>query len=756
MFTNKKWMILIALVTMAAMILPACAPPTPEVVIKEVPVEKRVVETVVVVKEVPVEKEVVKEVEKIVKETVEVEKTVVVEVEKIVEVEKVVEVEKLVEVVGAIPYSEGVPMAGSAGAAKRFSVDEVLVYKALPEYHQAPWLDALVADGTIPPVKDRLPKEPQVMLESAMSTGTGQYGGLWRDFSACPTEGWNLGAGQTQGWFGINIIYEEALLITGPLFRSEKVEPWPNLAKSFEWSGDGLELTMHLIEGAKWSDGAPFSADDVMFTWEHLILDANVRASSSRTAWQIGGEDIDLEKVDDYTIKFTFPVPSPVQFMFVMDEYDFAIWPKHIWEPLHPEFSDNDYLTFEKAWPPDRLPPVTMGPWVAVEYKTDELMVLRRNPYYWKVDEAGNQLPYLDEVLFEKGSQGIGRTLSTMAGTGDHSNLENPDVFIETLKRAQESDAHFYVEWGPELLAFSLHMNQSTTLGVQDERDAELRKLFRSVTFRRAVSQAIDRDGVAQAIVRGPFLRGWPGGLYPGAAEYDRASVVYYPYSPDTSRKLLAELGFEDTDGNGVLNWTEGPLAGQDLVIALTANEDQQASVVTAEALVPLMADVGIQVNFRPVKPTVADDAEISGEYDWNVNRGGQEYAVPFTYAASLAPLKKEMPSWHREGEEPRDLQPFEEELVRIVEEFRLESDSDKRAELMFEYNRIFTENVYDVGIVLGSYGLALAERFNNIPIGSPTFLYQWTWANVNPEQVWVDPAEQIDQIRPNEVPLYE
>jgi peptide/nickel transport system substrate-binding protein len=689
----------------------------------------------------------------VVKETVE----VVEEVEVEVPVEKEVEVEKIVEIVGAIPYPEGVPMAGATGEATRYPLDEILVYKALPEYNQPDWMDALVANGTLPPIEERLPDEPQVMLASGMSTGIGQYGDVWRDFSACPTEGWNLGAGQTQGWFGINIIYEEALLVTGPLFRSEKVEPWPNLAKSFEWSDDGLELTMHLIEGAKWSDGAPFSADDVMFTWEHLILDPGVSSSStSRTTWQIGGEDVNLEKVDDYTIKWTFPVPFPLQLLFTMDEYDFAIWPQHVWGPLHPAFNaDTDYEAFEKAWPPDKLPPVTMGPWVAVEYKTDELMVLRRNPYYWKVDEEGNQLPYLDEVVFEKGSTGVGRTLSTLAGTGDHANLENPSTFIETLKRQAEPDAHFYVEWGPELLAFSLHINQSATLGVEDERDAELRKLFRNATFRRAVSQAIDRDGIAQAVVRGPFLRAFPGGLFPGAAEYDRESVVYYPYSPDTSRKLLVELGFEDTDGNGVLNWTEGPLAGEDLVVALMANEDQAASVNVAEALVPLLADVGIQVNFRPVKPTAATDNVEAGTWEFHVDRGGQQYAVPFTRADEIAPITKENPSWHREGEEPRQLQPFEEELVRIVEEFRLEPDAEKRDELMYEYNHIFTENVYDVGVIIGSYGLALAERFKNIPVGSPTFLYQWTWANVSPEQVWVDPAEQLDQIRPNEVPLY-
>ncbi len=708
-------------------LLAACGPtPTPEVV------EKVVKETVVVEKEV--EKVVTKEVEKV--------------------VTKEVEVEKLVEVIGAILYPEGVPL-GTGPEAKRFKLEEVLTYKALPGYHQAPWLDALVADGTLPPVEERLPKEPQVMLASGMSTGIGTYGDVWRDFSACPTEGWNLGAGQTQGWFGINIIYEEALLVAGPLFRAEKVEPWPNLAKSWEWSDDGYELTMHLIEGASWSDGEPFTADDVMFTWEYFILDPNVNSTTSRTSWQIGGKDINLEKVDDYTIKWTFPAPFPVQKLFDMTEYNFSVWPEHIWKPLHPAFSDSDYIAFEKAWPPDKLPNVGMGPWIAVEYKTDELMVLRRNPYYWKVDEEGNQLPYLDEVVFEKGSSGVGRTLNTLAGTGDHSNLENPSTFNETLKRAAEPDAHFFVTWGPEMLAFSLHINQSDSLGVKDERDAELRKLFRNLTFRRAVSQAIDRDGIAQAIIRGPFLRAWPGGLYPGAAEYDRASVVYYPYSPDTSRKLLAELGFEDTDGNGILNWTEGPLAGQDLVIALTAAEDQAESVSIAEALVPLMADVGIQVNFRPVKASTRDDAWVTGEWEWNVDRGSQTFAVPFTYARQLAPITKESPNWHREGEQPRELQPFEEELVKIGNQFALEPDAEKRKELMFEYNRIFTENVYSIGVVIGRYGLALAKRFNNVPAGSTPFYYHWTWANVSPEQFWTSPENQLPQIRPNEIPIY-
>lgn len=719
----------ILLVLAAVLLLAACAAPEPEII--EVEKEVIVTQEVEVVKEVEVEKE--------------------------VEVVKEVEVEKLVDVQGAIPYPEGVPMVGGSEPVK-FALDEMIVYKALDSYSQPEWMDALVASGQLPPVEERLPKEPQVFLASGMSTGLGEYGGVWRDFSACPTEGWNLGAGQTQGWFGINIIYQEALVKTGPIWmRSDNVEPFPNLAKNWEWSDDGMELTMHLIEGAKWSDGVPFDANDVMFTWEHLILDPNVNHPTSRSTWQVNGEDVSLEALDEYTIKWTFPVAFPVQLLYSMDDYDFYVAPEHVWAPLHPAFNaDADYDSFRNAQPADDLPAVTLGPWVAVEYKTDEFMVLRRNPYYWKVDESGKQLPYLDEVTFQKGTDGIGRTLNTMAGSGDHSNLENPSVFIETLKREAEPDAHFSVEWGPETLAFGLQLNQSATFGVQDERDAALRELFRDVRFRRALSQAIDRDGVAQAVVRGPFLRAWPGGLYPGSPYYSRDSVVYYPYSPDTSRTLLADMGFVDTDGNGVLNWpADSALAGEDLVISLRSSEDASETGNIAEALVTLFGDIGIQINHRPAAGTIGTAQDESGEWEMAVFRGGQDFAVPFTYATNLAPITDQTPNWHRKGAEDRQLQPFEQELVDIVTEFRLEPDSTKRVELIAEYNRIFTENLYNIGVVIGRYGLALATRFENVPVGSPVFLYQWTWGNVQPDQIWVAPENQLPEIYPGTVPVY-
>lgn len=661
------------------------------------------------------------------------------------------------EVADPIPYPEGVPL-GDVEVVK-FNLDELLRYGALDSYSEPGWVSELVAAGELPPVEERLPENPQIILESGMSAGLGEYGGVWRDFAGVATQGWNLCAGQTQGWFGINYIYSESLVKSGPTFlRKDNLEPLPNLATGWEWSEDGYQLTMDILRGAKWSDGHAFGVHDIMFTWEHVILDDNVRSWTNRSTWQIDGEDITLEAVDDDTILWTFPYPRPVQKLFNMDFLDFNVCAEHVYAPMHPAFNDeSDYDTFTNFQGQADLPVASMGPWVATDYQIDEFMVMRRNPYYWKVDEAGKQLPYLDEVTFEKGDGGVGRTLGTLAGSIDHTNLENPSTFVETITRSQDDDAHFRVEWaGSETLPFSLLLNLSATLGVADERDAAMRGLFRDMRFRRALQHAVDGDGIGQAIVRGPFLRGFAGGLTPGSAYFDTDSVVYYPYSPDSARALLADIGFEDSDGDGILNWADGPLAGDNLVMVIGANSDQAAALQMGEALVLLLQEVGIQVNFRPQESTITNDNYTTGAWEGHVARmTNGEFTVPFTRCDDLGPVTDLTPNWHRADAGERELLDFEGELIEIINAFCLEPDLDARQELMSRYNHIFTENVYNVGGVIGRFGLALAKRFNNIPVGAPPNYYQWTWGNVIPEAVWVSPDEQIDQIMPGTVPVY-
>ena len=643
-------------------------------------------------------------------------------------------------------------------AVERMAISDMVTYMALPEYHEPAWVTALVEAGELPPVAERLPKEPKVILAAGMSDGIGVYGDVWRDFSACPTAGWNNGAGVSSGWFGIESMSfnYQALVKTGPLFRANQdLEPFPNVAKSWEWSADGLQLTMHLIEGAKWSDGAPFTADDVMFTWEDLINDPNVvrLGGNKGDGFNLNGQPSILEKVDDFTIRWTFAEAYPYQLFYSMDEQDFNVSPAHVIKPLHPKYNTAmDYKGFQNALAPDMLPAVTLGPWVPVEYKTDELLIMRRNPYFWTVDEAGNQLPYMDEAVYQKGPSGVGRTLCTLAGGCDHTNLENPtSEYVEALKRAQEPDAKFIMNWGPEDLVFNLELNQSEGLGVKDDRDAAVRQLFRDDRFRQAVSHALDREGIAQSLIRGPLIRGFQGGLFPGSPEYDPESVVYYPYNVDRAKELLAEIGLVDTDNNGILNFAGG---GEDVVVGLNTSQDAADSQPVGDQVAAMLAAVGIKVNARPITSQVGTEVVVSGEWDMRIARA-QDHLLPFIRCTALAPMTKNTPDFNREGDTPRVLRDWEQEMVDLVTVYCKERNPETRKQFINEYNYLYTLHNYSIGTMVTRKGLAVASRFKNVPGGTPPRMYQWVEDAIMSEVIWTPVELHEPQVRPETIPVY-
>ena len=196
-------------------------------------------------------------------------------------------------------------------------------------------------------------------------------------------------------------------------------------------------------------------------------------------------------------------------------------------------------------------------------------------------------------------------------------------------------------------------VNQSADLGVKDDRDKAVRELFRNVKFRRALSQAMDRDGITQAIMRGPFLRAWPGGVYPGSPEFDQKSVVYYPYGADTAKALLAELGFKDTDNNGILNWTTGPLSGQDLILSLRASQDAIETVNIGEALVYQWGKPASRSTCGRPRPRRrrTKTTPASGTCTSTAAARNLRCRSP---TAPIAPVTKNQPHWHREGDKPR------------------------------------------------------------------------------------------------------
>ncbi|NLR98325.1 ABC transporter substrate-binding protein [Rhizobium sp. P38BS-XIX] len=639
------------------------------------------------------------------------------------------------------------PAFPAEGKIKYVERSSILEFKALPEYHEPNWVtDNFVKAGKLPPVKDRLPKEPLVYKTGNMPDGIGVYGDTLRHVIGGRPEGWNYGAGQTQGWGGIDIGLSECLTRTAPLFQVEAkdMEPLPNLAKGWEWSPDGHKLTMHLIEGAKWSDGVPFNADDIMFYWEDEVIDPNVSPLGGGASPEAFGEGTTLKKIDDYTIEWTFKDAFPKQYLYTMAYPNFCPGPSHILKPQHPKYSKNTYDQFKNAFPPEYMNMPVMGAWVPVEYRSDDIIVMRRNPYYWKVDEKGNQLPYLNELHY-KLSTWADRDVQAVAGSADLSNLEQPENFVASLKRAAQPDAPARLAFGPRLIGYNLQMNFSANgWGSPDARGKAIRDLNRNEDFRKAVTMALDRKALGESLVKGPFTAIYPGGLSSGSTYYDRTSTVYYPFDLTAAKAELAKAGLKDTDGDGIVNFPADVNGGKDVEITLLVSNDYTTDKSLAEGVVAQMEKLGLRVIINALDGPKRDDANYSGRFDWMVRRNSTELASVVQNTEQLAPVGPRT-SWnHRAPESGQlDLMPFEKDMVDIVNKFITSKDNDERVALMKQFQKLSTGHLYNIGLTEYPGALIINKRFSNVPPGTPIFLFNWAEDSIIRERLWVAADKQ-------------
>ena len=627
--------------------------------------------------------------------------------------------------------------------------DDLYTYRSLPAYQQAPFLDALVAAGKLPPVEDRLPSEPVVFKTGAMVDGIGEYGGVFRHVIGGRPEGFNWLAGQHQGWGGINMAVQECLVRQGPRWQvkaEEQTGPLPNLAKSWEWSADMTELTMHLVEGAKWSDGDAFDTEDIAFWWNDNVEDENIASRISAGSFGGGAK---LEVIDDYSFKFVFPAAQSNTVVEGLAYIQGCPGPSHVLKASHPKYNpDATYEDYLNAMPADAVPFPAMGAWIPVEHRPDEIVIMRRNPYYWKVDEEGNQLPYINEMHF-KLTTWDDRTTQAVAGTGDFSNMENPGNFVEALKQSQDPAAPVSAKFGPRTLAWRIELNYAANMATSDY-DTEIRNLFRELDFRKALSYAIDRDAVGQALARGPFAYPYMGGYASGSPYYHAEATSYTPFDQEKAASLLAGLGLEDTDGNGVLNM---PGTGDDLVIDMTYKAQRNDDRKQIDAVTSQLAEIGIRVLPKSVDETSFDPMRNSGDFTAILQRAN--FVLPTREACGNLPVSDICPAFHLKGADGRDLLPFEQELADLVQSFNSTDDAAAQAAYADRMQTLLTENVYNVGLVQVPAALLVNKRVRNAHPGTPVFMYEWAEDSVIRERLWVPADAQIGELLPGTVAEY-
>lgn len=412
---------------------------------------------------------------------------------------------------------------------------------------ESPILADLVRDGTLPPVAERVGPEPVVYSGFA---GVGRYGGDW----------WRM----AEDIDGVRLVMQYELKNNTLVRFSPYGEPIrPHLARKVEPSDNYKIWTVHLRRGVRWSDGVPFTADDIIWWWKKYKLDPDIGYIDE--TMKVNGRTGEIEKVDDYTVRYVYPEPNP-GWLRQQASAAGALYmaaPKHYMQQFHPREGNQELierLSKERVSTPKNLfkemnHPLNperpkLGPWIFRTYRTNGPWTAVRNPYYFAVDEQGNQLPYIDRLVFRQ----INKQLQPKALTdGVSSFAMNLGADYASVISQQDKGDYDVRHWAPEgigRLVISPNRNLPVTSG--DKADEQKRELLRNKEFRRALSIAINR----QAIIDGEFKGvGRPAALMPteGVPWFDEEALSdNAQFDPERANRILDELGLTKRDSDGM------------------------------------------------------------------------------------------------------------------------------------------------------------------------------------------------------------
>ncbi len=486
-------------------------------------------------------------------------------------------------------------------------------------YQEAPMFEEQVQAGLLPTVAERLPVASDIVVVDPVES-IGQYGGTWRMVDTGP------GLGQ----FSMAAAVEPLVRWLPDLSGYE-----PGLAKDWDYSDDGRTLTIYLREGVKWSDGYPFTTEDIMFWWDDLITNREYPESAPRWAWS-GGERMDVVALDEYTIQFQFAQPyftfhTAVAQGFWENRGYYA--PKHYLTQFHPEYSDDgDYVTLREMRTDVHLNPEYPGLYAWMTESWDAARgVFRavRNPYFWKVDTEGNQLPYIDyiEVTIIQDSNMI--PLQASAGELDAQFRGFSFRDISLLMENQERGDYRVILWqygdGGAPMIF---INWDVT-------DLALREVFRNQNFRQAISYALDRQRINEIVFNGfgtiqnatmsHFLVHYN---HPdGPATHERWMNAYAQHDPELAKQLLDDAGIVDLNGDGFRQKPDG--SALRLLYDVSATDLQ--SIDALQLMIEDLAEVGINASVNSVSGELMGSRSQSGEIQFQTFGYGSEVdLIPF------------------------------------------------------------------------------------------------------------------------------
>ena len=470
----------------------------------------------------------------------------------------------------------------------------------------------------------------------------------------------------------------------------------PGMAKSWSVSEDGLKYTFNLRKGLKFSDGEPLTAEDVVFTYRQLVFNSKVK-TDKRDILRVGGELPEIKKIDQHTVRFTLPKPyGPF-----LRQLSTGIYPKHHFKNVSGE-------EFNASWgrklaknDPGKI--VGAGPFQLEEFIPGEKIAMKRNPYYYKADPQGTQLPYLDGYQVFKVKDNDVEFLKFKNGETDLMRAQIEDM---PYLLSREDDEGWRVSTGgsDEGAAMSsefLVFNWNT-------RPEELGELFETTKFRKAVSLAINRKRIINEVFNsfgvkqyGPISR-----LSPYHKEGVRRNLPY-DFAPKKAAKLLDKIGYSDKDGDGIRDLP----SSTEIKFELIVNKDNRVRAQTARIIADNLAELGIELKIKELGFDAFSRHLLGGNYEAGIVSLLANPVAPWTLSdvfLSTGPLHL----WHPGADD--DQAEWEKEVDEIFQKSLRASSFEGRKSYYDEFQKIYADQLPIIYTAGESFLYATDERLKN------------------------------------------
>jgi len=579
---------------------------------------------------------------------------------------------------------------------------------------EAPMLTERVAKGQLPPLNDRLPRT-MLIVDPVEGKTLGTYGGEMRSLAVRARDLRYLSANGYTRLVGYN----------------EKLELVPDLVEAI--TTDGKSFTFTLREGHRWSNGEPFTTEDFRYWWEDVAKNKDLSPAGPPDTLIVDGQLPRVTFIDSRRVQFAWDKPNPRFLPALAAPRPLGIFaPSAYLKKYHAKYTDRkelDALAQKaklKSWATlhnrlddpyeqgNRNMPV-LGPWLNTTEQPANRFIFERNPYYHRVDWAGQQLPYVDRIVIDISAAGL---FAAKANAGDVDLLMRGISMadVPVLKQGEKDHGYRTLLW-PDARgsAYALYPNLTTN-------DPEWRKLNRDVRFRRALSLGLDRRIINNALLFGLGIESNNTVMPESALYQDRFRYAWMRHDVDAANQLLDEVGLVERDALGFRKLPDGRTA--EIIVEV---DGESADIVDALQLVAeLWTDIGIKLFVKPQDRTILRQRAYAGQTIM-VASPGLDNAIPTAQMppSELAPVRQDHYSWSKWGQyietqgkagEKPDLKQAQ-DLIALYQRWSQTADVDEQQQIWSDMLALNVDQQFTIGTVTGQLQpIVIARGLRNVP----------------------------------------